>query len=513
MLSSILSTAYDKGLYDFPNSPVAAVIPKSFQPKQKVRIVIIGFSVAGLKTVQNLIHQFPPQCIDITVVDPSPVYYVGTAITKALVNPGFEKLLFVPWQRYLQEWQGQGYVINLIQGWVKNVYQGYVDIQISDEFGSGDKVTESQPKAQYDYLIIATGVGYPMPFRPTLKEYSSSSNFVERFQSSIRSYQQFLADESTEKVLLLGAGVVGIELATEMKEVYQSKTVTMVNSSSTKDLLNGFKSSILSKAATKEVEKMGVEVRHCKKTKLIRSEDNKQEWTVDEFLSEVMINAIEKRKTGNKWIAVSEDGTEIEFNLLVICYNERRPIASIPPPSSLSPSDPILTFNQSKGPQIIPVSDTLQLHDCPNIYAVGDVNDTKVAKCVVAATRQCDLACSNLTRQIIHSWSIQCVPIRQPNLSAYKPVALLLIYLSHRLTILHLSLPRNIAFSNPPLPIQNQFLNWFKGRDLLVRRHWHELGVWDEFEDLCNKDDRVRNLVGLSIIEAMVMRVLYSVLK
>jgi NADH dehydrogenase FAD-containing subunit len=71
-----------------------------------------------------------------------------------------------------------------------------------------------------DYLVLATGSGYPFPAKPDLPG-------TEAAHAKVKNTHAALA--GADRVLLLGAGPVGIELAGEIKAVWPGKQVTLVD--------------------------------------------------------------------------------------------------------------------------------------------------------------------------------------------------------------------------------------------------------------------------------------------
>ena len=76
---------------------------------------------------------------------------------------------------------------------------------------------------RYDYIILATGATYPLPIRPSPSEWT----LVERRRGWKNVYKGLM---KARRVIVLGAGAVGVELAAEIVDHYaRSKDVTLVD--------------------------------------------------------------------------------------------------------------------------------------------------------------------------------------------------------------------------------------------------------------------------------------------
>lgn len=84
--------------------------------------------------------------------------------------------------------------------------------------------SDSKLHLQYDYLVIASGMSYPSPIRPS----TASWRYADR-RREIRDYFGSLTQANT--ILVSGGGLVGVELAAELVHRFSDKTVILVNRS------------------------------------------------------------------------------------------------------------------------------------------------------------------------------------------------------------------------------------------------------------------------------------------
>ena len=85
---------------------------------------------------------------------------------------------------------------------------------------AGRVVLSSGAELSPDYLVLAARSGYPFPAKSNVPS-------TEAAHDKVRDTHAALA--AAARVLLLGAGPVGIELAGEIKAVWPSKQVTLVD--------------------------------------------------------------------------------------------------------------------------------------------------------------------------------------------------------------------------------------------------------------------------------------------
>ena len=76
----------------------------------------------------------------------------------------------------------------------------------------------------FDYLVIASGSSYQLLIK--------SQNFTDNLRSECMSKQAYALKESKD-ILIVGGGVVGVELAGEIAAKYDDKNITIVHNGAT----------------------------------------------------------------------------------------------------------------------------------------------------------------------------------------------------------------------------------------------------------------------------------------
>ena len=158
-------------------------------------VVVLGGGYAGIQVARPL-----DDLADVVLVEPKDDFVHNVAALRALVDPSWLERIYLPYTGLL----GRGRVIR--------------DRAVKAD---ADRVVLASGAELYpDYLVLATGSGYPFPAKPDLPG-------TEAAHGKVRSTHAALA--AAGRVLLLGAGPVGIELAGEIKAVWPGKQVTLVD--------------------------------------------------------------------------------------------------------------------------------------------------------------------------------------------------------------------------------------------------------------------------------------------
>jgi len=179
-------------------------------PPARPVVVVLGGGYAGVQVARPL-----DDLADVVLVEPKDHFVHNVAALRALVDPSWLERIYLPYTALL----GAGRVIQ------DRVVKADADRVV---LASG---TELFP----DYLVLATGSGYPFPAKhdlpgPDLTSTDLTSTDLtstEAAHAKVRNTHAALAGAG--RVLLLGAGPVGIELAGEIKAVWPGKQVTLVD--------------------------------------------------------------------------------------------------------------------------------------------------------------------------------------------------------------------------------------------------------------------------------------------
>jgi NADH dehydrogenase FAD-containing subunit len=166
------------------------------EPAQaKPVVAVLGGGYAGVNVAKSL-----DDVAEVLLIEPKEAFVHNVAALRALVAPSWLPRIYLPYAGLL----GNGRVI---RDRAAKVDAGRV------ELASGDVI-------QADYIVLATGSAYPFPAKSDL-------------ESTVAAHEKVLAAHAAlaaaGRVLLLGAGPVGIELAGEISAIWPDKDITLID--------------------------------------------------------------------------------------------------------------------------------------------------------------------------------------------------------------------------------------------------------------------------------------------
>jgi NADH dehydrogenase FAD-containing subunit len=193
----------------------------------------------------------------------------------------------------------------------------------------------------FDYLVIATGSSYAFPGKIAEYERSVAINLYNNLQGKI---------EKSEKILIIGGGPVGVELAGEIATDFPSKDITLVHSHSTLFRPNTYKEQFYIRVQ-EQLEKLNVKIIFNDRIQVPNNWDNQP------------VNYIEGRKT----YTTEKNQISILADLAFVCTGARVNNKSLLNGALKS------KINPETGRLI--VNNYLQVDGYENIFAVGDISD------------------------------------------------------------------------------------------------------------------------------------------
>ncbi len=158
-------------------------------------VVIIGGGFVGAQVASKLEQEY-----DVVLIDTKDYFEYTPGILRTIVVPRHAKYIQKLHSHYLEEAQ----IVN-------------DRVVAVDE----TKVITEERKIAYDYLVIGSGSDYHLPIK-------EENSVISARLSSLRNCHTAL--EESETVLLIGGGIVGVELAAEIVEEYPDKRVKLVHS-------------------------------------------------------------------------------------------------------------------------------------------------------------------------------------------------------------------------------------------------------------------------------------------
>ncbi|CZR54216.1 related to Amid-like NADH oxidoreductase [Phialocephala subalpina] len=207
----------------------------------------------------------------------------------------------------------------------------------------------------YSYLVIATGTKLTPPSTIPVEGKMNGVDYLQKHAQKVI---------SSSSIVLIGGGAVGVQMATDIKELYPEKKVTLVHSR--RNVMNKFDSK-LHNIIAERCKELGIQLRTGSRVKVPQGG-----YPTD----------------GSKFDVELEDGSKIPADFAIIATGQTPNSAVLRDlsPESIGKDD------------FIKVSKMLQIVDekYPNIFAIGDVAATGAHKAARPAARQATLVVQNV---------------------------------------------------------------------------------------------------------------------
>jgi NADH dehydrogenase FAD-containing subunit len=187
-------------------------------------VVVLGGGYAGVQVARPL-----DDVADVVLVEPKDDFVHNVAALRALADPSWLDRIYLPYDGLLAH--------------------GRVIRDRAVKVDADRVVLASGAELAPDYLVLATGSGYPFPAKSDVPS-------TEAAHGKVRDTHTALA--AADRVLLLGAGPVGIELAGEIKAVWPGKRVTLVDVAD--DVLGERYRADLKAELRRQLDELGVEL-------------------------------------------------------------------------------------------------------------------------------------------------------------------------------------------------------------------------------------------------------------
>jgi NADH dehydrogenase FAD-containing subunit len=291
-------------------------------------VVVVGGGYGGVRVAKAL-----DETAQVILVEPRDAFMHNIAALRALVDPSWLSRIFFPYDKVL----ANGRVVHDRATLVE----------------PNRVVTSSGEEIAADYVVLATGSSYPFPAKTDLVD-------TEAAHQQVRATHESLS--KAERVLLLGAGPVGIELAGEIKAVWPDKSVTLLDLAG--ELLGGPFKAELKAELRRQLEEIGVEI----------------------LLGSPLQNdpSTEPGELGTFTVS-TEGGTTVTADIWFRCYG-------VIPNSDYLGKDLLA----ARGPDgFVAVGPTLQIAGHDHVFAIGDLSSAD-AKMAAFAGMQAETVANNI---------------------------------------------------------------------------------------------------------------------
>src|ERR1700722_6005430 len=294
----------------------------------KPTVVVVGGGYGGTAGAKA-----PGDAPAVVLVEPKDAFMHNIAALRALVDTSWLPKIFLPYAGLLTN--------------------GRVVRDRAVEVNPHRVVTASGEEIAADYVVLASGSKYPFPAKTDLVD-------THHAQEQVRRAHQALTQ--ADRVLLMGAGPVGIELAGEIRHVWPDKSIVLL------DVADAILGGPYKPELKAELRRQLLEIR------------------VELILGSPLRQALptEPGELGT-FAVTTEAGTEVGADIWFRCYGVV--------PNSDYLGDALESARRSDG--FIEVGPTLQVAGQTTVFAIGDIS-TADAKMAGFAGRQAATVADNI---------------------------------------------------------------------------------------------------------------------
>ncbi|NED85674.1 FAD-dependent oxidoreductase [Streptomyces sp. SID11233] len=295
-------------------------------------VAVIGGGYGGAAVAKALEAE-----ADVVLIDPRDAFVNAAASLRALTRPDWAGNMFFPFETLLAR-------ARVIRDRAVSADRGGVTL------ASGERIAA-------DYVVLATGSSYSYPAKPDSDSISEALGDLRRTHKELH---------GADKVLILGAGPVGLELAAEIREVWPDKQVTITDPA--EELLPGLEPEVVEDLRG-QLEALDIGLRLG--TALKASPET-------------------ELGVAGAFAVTTTGGEEIAADIWFRAYGTRT--------NSDYLADGRLTTRTPQGQ--VPVTEFLNVDGHDNVYAVGDITDVAEAKMAGYAMRHAEVVVKNITAQL-----------------------------------------------------------------------------------------------------------------
>ncbi|GAA2051464.1 rubredoxin-NAD(+) reductase AlkT [Catenulispora yoronensis] len=290
------------------------------------KVAVVGGGYGGAKVAKALDAE-----LDVVLIDPKDAFVHSAAALRALVRPDWAENIFFPFGTLLKNG-------TVVRDRAVAVDPGGVTL------GSGERV-------EADYVVLASGSSYAFPAK-------MHTDDADEALAALHDAHKELAD--SDRVLILGAGPVGLELAGEIKAEWPDKRVTLVDPAP--DLLPGFLPDLLADLR-RQLDELGVELR---------------------LGTELTAAPPTAPGVAQEFTVTGRDGTTLTADIWFRAYGSRIHT------EYLDGAVPRNELGQVR------VTDRLAVEGHENIYAIGDITDVPETKMAAMAMQHAEVVAANI---------------------------------------------------------------------------------------------------------------------
>ncbi|KAI3327350.1 FAD/NAD(P)-binding domain-containing protein [Xylariaceae sp. AK1471] len=350
-------------------------------------IIVVGGSYVGAATTQGLANLLPATH-RILLIEPHSHFHHLFAFPRFAILPTYEHKAFIPYTNIFAAAPNPSRH-DVVRARVSALHPGRVVL---------DRDWQGVREIPYDYLVVASGTQLRAPGTMQDDEKPLSVTYLQGYQERLR---------QARSIAIIGGGAVGVQMATDLKEIYPEKEITLVHSRDQLMPLYHKKLDEIIKARCQELD-----------VKLVLG-------------SRVNIPAggFQQDNISEEPITVSlQNGTTLQADVVIPATGQTPNTQFL---SALPGSSEDSLINPSNG--FICVRPTLQLQDpkYPYLFAVGDIADSGAHKAARPGAAQAQVVAKNILALVEGREPAEKIEVAPPGIH------------------LTLGLSKNLIFRNP----------------------------------------------------------------
>ncbi|KAI1741961.1 FAD/NAD(P)-binding domain-containing protein [Xylaria scruposa] len=315
-------------------------------------IIVVGGSYVGVATTQGLANILP-STHRVLLIEPHSHFHHLFAFPRFSILPTHEHKAFIPYTGTFAAAPNPERH-HVVKARVSALYKDRVVL---------DRDWQGMREIPFDYLVVATGTKLRAPGTMQDDEKPLSVKYLQ-------AYQQQLKD--AKSVAIIGGGAVGVQMATDLKEIYPDKEVTLIHS---RNQLMPVYHEKLDEIIKARFQELGIKL-------VLGSRVNMPE------------GDFQQDNVSGKPITLSlQNGSTLQADVVIPATGQTPNTQFL---STLPASSEDSLINPTNG--FIRVRPTLQFKDpaYPNLYAVGDVADSGAHKAARPGSFQAQVLVKNI---------------------------------------------------------------------------------------------------------------------
>ncbi|KAJ5563783.1 hypothetical protein N7513_000025, partial [Penicillium frequentans] len=186
------------------------VIPTFKMASSLRNIIVVGGSFVGRTTAQELAKVVPPTH-RVLLTEPHSHFHHLFTFPRFAIVPGQEHKAFIPYNGLFSV-VTESKLHSVVQARVTSVHPQHVQL---------DREWQGSTEIPFDYIVVATGTRLSKPAAMEKDDKLSSVEYLQKHQADVK---------RSQSILIVGGGAVGVQMATDLKEYYPEKDITVVQS-------------------------------------------------------------------------------------------------------------------------------------------------------------------------------------------------------------------------------------------------------------------------------------------